>query len=317
MREWLDRLRGHETDAAFLVTPERGVHGHDAARRSAVRRAGPDADAGAGPGHAEPHARARAAPAGRRADRSAAGRAGPISRCGRERTAAHVSDVPRRDAERLIDLARERHGDAQARPLFVRRGRPARRAHGRLRRRARVRAVTACARTSACCSTRSTASSCCATACPIGYALASALWRSSEIAFNMFDTYRGGEAGWVYGRVLAVMRSALRRSTRSRSTPTSSGTRTTKDSSRARGGSTTRWVSGPGTRRRPRWPIAKRSAWRAAWYRTPAATLRKLVRANLFLHLDARAAGRHRPDSDGSDRVARDGFAGVTSGFGP
>jgi hypothetical protein len=41
---------------------------------------------------------------------------------------------------------------------------------------------------------------------PIGYVLTSALHRSSEIAYNVFDTWRGGEAGHVYGRVLAMAR---------------------------------------------------------------------------------------------------------------
>jgi len=41
---------------------------------------------------------------------------------------------------------------------------------------------------------------------PIGYSLASALFGSSEIAFNVFDTFRGAEAGHVFGRVLATAR---------------------------------------------------------------------------------------------------------------
>jgi len=40
---------------------------------------------------------------------------------------------------------------------------------------------------------------------PIGYALSSALCGSSEIAFNIFDTYRGAEAAWAYGRFLGAM----------------------------------------------------------------------------------------------------------------
>jgi len=40
---------------------------------------------------------------------------------------------------------------------------------------------------------------------PIGYVLASALFRSSEIAYNVFETFRGGEAGWVYGRVVGML----------------------------------------------------------------------------------------------------------------
>lgn len=41
---------------------------------------------------------------------------------------------------------------------------------------------------------------------PMGYVLASALFGSSEIAYNVFDTFRGGEAGAVYGRVLTMAR---------------------------------------------------------------------------------------------------------------
>jgi hypothetical protein len=41
---------------------------------------------------------------------------------------------------------------------------------------------------------------------PIGYVLVSALMRSSEIAYNVFETFRGGEAARVYGRVLATAR---------------------------------------------------------------------------------------------------------------
>ena len=44
---------------------------------------------------------------------------------------------------------------------------------------------------------------------PIGYVLASGLFGSSEIAYNVFDTYRGGEAGHVFGRVIATVRHLL------------------------------------------------------------------------------------------------------------
>jgi hypothetical protein len=40
---------------------------------------------------------------------------------------------------------------------------------------------------------------------PIGYVLASALYGSAEVAYNVFDTYRGQEASLVYGRVLAML----------------------------------------------------------------------------------------------------------------
>ena len=41
---------------------------------------------------------------------------------------------------------------------------------------------------------------------PIGYVLASALFGSSEIAYNVFETFRGGESGLVYGKVLSMAR---------------------------------------------------------------------------------------------------------------
>src|SRR4029077_13985236 len=42
---------------------------------------------------------------------------------------------------------------------------------------------------------------------PIGYVLCSALFGSSEIAYNVFETFRGAEAARVYGRVLGMVRS--------------------------------------------------------------------------------------------------------------
>jgi hypothetical protein len=41
---------------------------------------------------------------------------------------------------------------------------------------------------------------------PIGYVLNSALFGSAEMAYNVFDTYRGAEAGFVYGRVMSMVR---------------------------------------------------------------------------------------------------------------
>lgn len=41
---------------------------------------------------------------------------------------------------------------------------------------------------------------------PIGYVLASSLFESTEVAYNVFDTYRGAEAAPVFGRVLAMCR---------------------------------------------------------------------------------------------------------------
>jgi hypothetical protein len=39
---------------------------------------------------------------------------------------------------------------------------------------------------------------------PTGYVLTSALYGSAELAYNVFDAFRGAEAGAVYGRVLAM-----------------------------------------------------------------------------------------------------------------
>jgi hypothetical protein len=41
---------------------------------------------------------------------------------------------------------------------------------------------------------------------PIGYVLISALFNSAEVAYNVFETYRGGESAYIYGRVLAATR---------------------------------------------------------------------------------------------------------------
>ncbi len=41
---------------------------------------------------------------------------------------------------------------------------------------------------------------------PVGYVLVSALFGSSEIAYNVFETFRGGESGHIYGKVLATTR---------------------------------------------------------------------------------------------------------------
>ena len=63
---------------------------------------------------------------------------------------------------------------------------------------------------------------------PIGYVLTSALFGSAEIAYNVFETFRGAEAG---ARLRARARHGARTCsapTPSRSTPTSSATATTE-----------------------------------------------------------------------------------------
>ena len=41
---------------------------------------------------------------------------------------------------------------------------------------------------------------------PIGYVLASGLFGSSEVMYNVFETFRGGESARIYGRVLSMTR---------------------------------------------------------------------------------------------------------------
>ena len=40
---------------------------------------------------------------------------------------------------------------------------------------------------------------------PIGYVLNSALFGSAEMAYNVFDTFRGAEAGYIYGRLVSTV----------------------------------------------------------------------------------------------------------------
>jgi hypothetical protein len=41
---------------------------------------------------------------------------------------------------------------------------------------------------------------------PIGYFLVGSLFRTSEVAFNVFETYRSAESGFIYSRALAMVR---------------------------------------------------------------------------------------------------------------
>jgi len=45
---------------------------------------------------------------------------------------------------------------------------------------------------------------------PVGYGVISALYRSVEVAFNVFDTFRGVEAGFVFARLLTVMKNLFK-----------------------------------------------------------------------------------------------------------
>jgi hypothetical protein len=122
---------------------------------------------------------------------------------------------------------------------------------------------------------------------PIGYGLVSALWRSSEIAFNVFESFRGAEAGWVYGRLLALMHALLGVDTFTMY-PYQLGHENDE------GLESGAWWFYYKMGFRPKDPVtlalATREGERAQRrpdYRTPRATLEKLVRANLFFHASA------------------------------
>ena len=88
------------------------------------------------------------------------------------------------------------------------------------------------------------------------------LFNSAEVAYNVFETYRGAEAGYVYGRVLSMIlppssaRSAFRRRSRINSaTHNAEGLENPE-----LGGSTTSSGFGPVTRRSSGW---SGKSWRA------------------------------------------------------
>jgi len=45
---------------------------------------------------------------------------------------------------------------------------------------------------------------------PIGYVLASSLFGSTEVAYNVFESFRGAEAGYIFGRVMGMVRHLFR-----------------------------------------------------------------------------------------------------------
>jgi hypothetical protein len=205
VREWVERLKGPgETDAAFLIRRFRGVLTDPFVREAVyedldlpvVISPGPDAPS---------RTRARHPGLPVTFQRSPPSRARPPLRDEARRGPVAVRAVGRREGQRLIDLAREAMA-TRARDLDVF-------AHGDPRdvrlvdcgaglqfaligavpeRRLLLEAVYGMLTLK--------------NGVPVGYTLASALYGSSEIAFNVFDTYRGTEAASVYGRLLGSVR---------------------------------------------------------------------------------------------------------------
>lgn len=123
---------------------------------------------------------------------------------------------------------------------------------------------------------------------PIGYALFSALWRSSEVAYNVFETFRGGESAWIYGRMLATIRAMFGADTFTID-PYQLGHE--NDEGIESGAWWFYYKLGFVPWDRNAAALASREAGRVrrrAGYRTNEATLRKLVRANLFLQTGSR-----------------------------
>ena len=202
-REWIERMRGpNETDAAFLVRSCAGLdaseplahHVYDKLDPPLRLVAGPDTPSRTRPKHADTRVRFQIGPL--RTARPALPAAIRTPPCG-------VRVVPQRNAARLVDMAREAmvtrsrdldvfifgdardvrlvdRGDGLAFAVFC--ATPDHRlllesVYGMLTLKNGV---------------------------PIGYVLVSALFGSSEIAYNVFETFRGCESGHVYGAVLAT-----------------------------------------------------------------------------------------------------------------
>ncbi len=130
---------------------------------------------------------------------------------------------------------------------------------------------------------------------PIGYALFSALWRSTEVAYNVFESYRGGESAWVYGRLLASIRTLFSADTITVD-PYQLGHE--NDEGLESGAWWFYYKLGfkPWDTEVARLAESEARKVRARrGYRTSLATLRKLVRANLFLQ-----TGPYRDDVIGA-----------------
>ena len=134
---------------------------------------------------------------------------------------------------------------------------------------------------------------------PVGYVLNSALYGSAEIAYNVFETFRGGEAGYVYGRVLATVR-ALFGSDSFTIYPYQLG-----DDNEEALGSGAWWFyqklgfrpKDPGALRVMERELARMA--RKPDHRTSIDTLRVLARENMFWHM-----GRERDDVIGGVQLS-------------
>ena len=143
---------------------------------------------------------------------------------------------------------------------------------------------------------------------PMGYFLASALFRSALVAYNIFDTYRGGEAAYVYGRALAMVRHVFRVDTLGIEVyQLGHGNKEALESGA--------WWFYYKLGFRPHDPEVKRvvrgelaAIRRNRGHRSSIATLERLAAAEMYLHL-----GRERDDVVG--RISREAIGLKVSGY--
>jgi hypothetical protein len=282
-RQWLSRLKGpRETDAMFLTSRFAALPMDEFAREKTYDQLDPPLRLRPGPGTpSRTHARHTRA--------QVTFQRGPLARTRPDLRAAlrrlpTVREVPRSEAVALIDLARaamvtrERDLDvfSWADPGDVRliddRGGLSFACIGAIpERRLLLESVYAMLTLK--------------NGVPIGYVLTSALFGSSEIAYNVFETWRGAEAAAVYGRVLAMVR-RLFGSDSFTIFPFQLGDG--NEEALASGA----WWFYQKLGYRPRDPVARRvmneelRRMRARpAHRSSRATLARLARANLYLHL--------------------------------
>ncbi len=139
---------------------------------------------------------------------------------------------------------------------------------------------------------------------PIGYVLNSALFGSCELAFNVFDSFRGAEAGVIYSRFLAAVHRLF------------DADAFTIDPYQLGHGNREGQLSGawwfyykfgfrprdPAIRALVREELARMR--RSRTYRTPPARLNRLAADNMYFHL-----GRQRPDILGRVSLGNIGLA--------
>jgi hypothetical protein len=204
-RQWITRLKGPvETDAAFLVRRFAALPMDEFAREKLYDRLDPPLRIAPGPD--TPSRTAAYVAPGRVVFQTVPlARARPDLEAELRRAPLSVRAVSRREGQRLIDLAREAMvtrsrdldvfswGDPDDVRLADCGGGLQFAVIGAIpERRLLMEAVYAFLTLK--------------NGVPVGYVLNSALYGSAEIAYNVFETWRGAEAGAIYGRALATVR---------------------------------------------------------------------------------------------------------------